>query len=152
MGKPLEPTRVNHALKKSLHAVGIKHHIRVHDLRHTSASLALRRGIAGKVVQEMLGHSNYSTTTGIYSHMGPDIHKEASKQMNVDLSLAEMNTKELVKKCQKDLVRLNYQVFPQLLFIVPQSIHSRKYLLLYLHKFIYEESVTCCTPSEGSYQ
>ncbi len=64
------------------------------------------------VVQEMLGHSNYSTTTGIYSHMGPDIHKEASKQMNVDLSLAEMNTKELVKKCQKDLVQLNYQVFP----------------------------------------
>jgi integrase len=81
-GKPLEPTRVNRALKKSLHAVGIKHHIRVHDLRHTSASLALRRGIAGKVVQEMLGHSNYSTTMDIYSHVDPDMHKEASKQMN----------------------------------------------------------------------
>ena len=80
MGKPLEPTRVNRALKKSLHAVGIKHHIRVHDLRHTSASLALRRGIAGKVVQEILGHSNYSTTMDIYSHVDPDMHKEASKQ------------------------------------------------------------------------
>ena len=45
-------------------------------------SLALRRGIAGKVVQEMLGHSNYSTTMDIYSHVDPDMHKEASKQMN----------------------------------------------------------------------
>jgi hypothetical protein len=52
------------------------------------------------------------------------MHKGTIKQMNVDLSLAEANTKELVKKCQKDLARLNYQAFSQLLFMGPQSIHS----------------------------
>ena len=48
----------------------------------------------------------------ICSHVDPEMHKGTIKQMNVDLSLAEANTKELVKKCQKDLVQLNYQVFP----------------------------------------
>ena len=81
-GKHLEPTRVNGVLKKSLHAAGIKHHIRVHDPRDTAASLDLRGRIAGKVMQEVLGHSNYSTTMDIYSHVDPDMHKEASKQMN----------------------------------------------------------------------
>ncbi len=60
----------------------------------------------------------------ICSHVDPEMHKGTIKQMNVDLSLAEANTKELVKKCQKDLVRLNYQAFSQLLFMGPQSIHS----------------------------
>ena len=81
-GKHLEPTRVNRALKKSLHVAGIKHHIRVHDPRHTAASLALRGCIAGKVMQEMLGHSNYSTTMNIYNRVDPDMHKETSKQTN----------------------------------------------------------------------
>ena len=33
-------------------------------------------------MQEILGHSNYSTAMDIYSHVDPDMHKEASKQMN----------------------------------------------------------------------
>ena len=48
----------------------------------TAVSLALVKGIPGKAVHEMLGHSNYSTTMDIYSHVDPDMHKEASKQMN----------------------------------------------------------------------
>ena len=65
--------------------VGIDRHIRVHDLRHTAASMALMKGIAGKVVQEMLGHSHYSTTMDIYSHVDPQMHREASKKMNAVL-------------------------------------------------------------------
>ena len=67
---------------KSLINAGIEKHVRVHELRHTAASLAFLKGIPGKVVQEMLGHSHYSTTMDIYSHVDPDMHKEASKQMN----------------------------------------------------------------------
>ncbi|MBE42348.1 MAG: hypothetical protein CL742_02365 [Chloroflexi bacterium] len=71
-------------MKKSLHAAGIKHHIRVHDLRHTAASLDLHECIAGKVMQEVLGHSNYSTTMNIYSRVAPDMRKKGSKQTNED--------------------------------------------------------------------
>ena len=84
-GKPLDPARVNRALKKSITRVGIERHIRVHDLRHTAASLALLKGIPGKVVQEMLGHSHYSTTMDIYSHVDQSLHKEASQKMNAVL-------------------------------------------------------------------
>ena len=84
-GKPLDPARVNRALKKSLAQASIKRHIRVHDLRHTAASLALLKGISGKVVQEMLGHSNYSTTMDIYSHVDQGLHREASEKMDAVL-------------------------------------------------------------------
>ena len=80
-GEPLEPTRVNRALKKSLHTVGIERHIRVHDLRHTAASLALRKGIAGKVVQEMLGHESI-TITEIYTHPEKEYLREVIIQFH----------------------------------------------------------------------
>ena len=67
---------------KSLINAGIEKHVRVHELRHTAASLAFLKGIPGKVVQEMLGHSHYSTTMDIYSHVDPGMHIEASEKMN----------------------------------------------------------------------
>jgi integrase len=41
-------------------------HKRAHDLRHTAATLMLSRGVPVKVVSEMLGHANVSTTLSIY--------------------------------------------------------------------------------------
>jgi len=84
-GGPLEPGRINRALKKSLINAGIEKHVKVHELRHTAASLAFLKGIPGKVVQEMLGHSHYSTTMDIYSHVDPGMHIEASEKMNAVL-------------------------------------------------------------------
>ncbi len=49
---------------------------------HSAASLALLKGVPGKVVQEMLGHSHYSTTMDIYSLVDPGMHMEASEKMN----------------------------------------------------------------------
>jgi integrase len=43
--------------------------VRVHDLRHTWASLALSRGIPLEVVSERLGHANFNITLGIYRHL-----------------------------------------------------------------------------------
>ena len=80
-GKPMHPTRVNRALNRSIKAAGITRHIRVHDLRHTAASLALRNGIHPKVVQEMLGHSTIAITLDIYSHLMPTMQEEAADKM-----------------------------------------------------------------------
>lgn len=43
--------------------------LRVHDLRHTAASLAISCGANVKVVQRMLGHKNASMTLDLYSHL-----------------------------------------------------------------------------------
>lgn len=42
------------------------------DLRHSCASLLLANGINMKQIQEWLGHSNFSTTANIYSHLEKD--------------------------------------------------------------------------------
>ncbi len=55
--------------------------IRFHDLRHTAATLMLGRGIHPKVVAEMLGHATVAVTLDIYSHVTPDMQREAARLM-----------------------------------------------------------------------
>ena len=43
--------------------------IRLHDLRHSCASNLLAGGVPLKEIQEWLGHSNFSTTVDVYSHL-----------------------------------------------------------------------------------
>jgi integrase len=52
--------------------------IRLHDLRHTHAPLALRAGIHPKVVSERLGHATVSITLDTYSHAIPAMQEEAA--------------------------------------------------------------------------
>ena len=52
--------------------------IRLHDLRHTHATLALRAGIYPKVVSERLGHATVSITLDTYSQAIPAMQEEAA--------------------------------------------------------------------------
>lgn len=52
--------------------------IRVHDLRHTAATLLLEAGTHVKVVADLLGHSSVSITLDTYSHPGESIQREAT--------------------------------------------------------------------------
>lgn len=52
-------------------------HITFHDLRHTHATILLSQKINPKIVQERLGHSSIILTLDTYSHLVPDIQKEA---------------------------------------------------------------------------
>ena len=61
-----------------LKRVGLPH-IRFHDLRHTAATLLLMQGIHPKIVSEMLGHSTVSMTLDTYSHVLPDIQRDATE-------------------------------------------------------------------------
>lgn len=56
--------------------------IRFHDLRHTAATLMLLQGVHPKIVSEMLGHANISITLQRYSHVLPDMQKEATMAMD----------------------------------------------------------------------
>jgi site-specific recombinase XerD len=51
---------------------------RIHDLRHSAATLLLSRGVPIKVVSEMLGHADVSITLSIYAHVLPDMQDEAA--------------------------------------------------------------------------
>ena len=52
-----------------------------HDLRHTAATLLLLQGILAKVVSEMLGHASVSITLDLYSHVLPDMQRDAMEAM-----------------------------------------------------------------------
>jgi integrase len=56
--------------------------IRLHDLRHTWASVALASGVHVKVVQERLGHSTSLITLDTYSHVLPALHDEAASTVS----------------------------------------------------------------------
>lgn len=79
-GLPMRPTSVSKMFRKLVEESGLPR-IRLHDLRHTSATLALEAGIHPKIVSERLGHSTISFTLDIYSHAVPHMQEEAANQL-----------------------------------------------------------------------
>jgi integrase len=77
---PLQPQNVSQAFGNLARAAGLPI-IRLHDLRHTSASLALSAGIHPKVVSERLGHSTVQLTLDLYSHVAEGIHEGAADEL-----------------------------------------------------------------------
>ena len=55
--------------------------IRPHDLRHSAATLLLLQGGHPKIVSEMLGHASVAITLDFYSHVLPDMQREATVAM-----------------------------------------------------------------------
>jgi integrase len=65
--------------KALLKAVGIRD-ARVHDARHTAATLLLAQGVDQRVVMEILGHSQISMTAR-YAHVLPEVMTEAADRI-----------------------------------------------------------------------
>jgi len=80
-GKPLRPNTITRAWTTLAAKCGLKV-IRLHDARHTHASLMLKQGIHPKVVQERLGHSSIQMTIDTYSHVAPGIQEAAAKRFD----------------------------------------------------------------------
>ena len=68
MGQRLKPNTLSAGFKRMLKKAGLRD-IRLHDLRHSCASLLLANGVPMKQIQEWLGHSDFSTTANIYAHL-----------------------------------------------------------------------------------
>jgi integrase len=79
-GSPLDPSTVSHEFLKTARRAGLQ--IRLHDLRHTYATLMLAAGVNVKALSQSLGHSNVSITLGIYSHLLPGTGKSAAEQFD----------------------------------------------------------------------
>ena len=67
-GEPLPSFLVTRRFRALLKAAGLPE-LRYHDLRHGAASLMAAQGVAARVVMEVLGHSQISTTLETYTHI-----------------------------------------------------------------------------------
>ena len=79
-GEPLDPDRISHLFGLAVVTAGVPK-IRLHDLRHTAASLAMATGVHPKVVSERLGHASVAFTLDVYSHLLPGMQEEAANQI-----------------------------------------------------------------------
>jgi len=80
-GSPVNPNAVTLAFRRIIKRAGLKD-IRIHDLRHTHATLMLKAGIHPKVVSERLGHANIGITLDIYSHVLPGLQEAAAEKFD----------------------------------------------------------------------
>jgi integrase len=88
-GSPLLPDSVTHAWIKLVRRCGMKG-VRLHDARHTHASLLLKQGVHPKIVQERLGHAGIAITLDLYSHVAPGLQQAAANKFD-DIVLPKVN-------------------------------------------------------------
>lgn len=77
-GSIMQPNLVTRRFRELSVAAGLPV-IRFHDLRHTSASLALAAGVAMKTVSDRLGHSTTAITADLYTHVVPMVAMDAAE-------------------------------------------------------------------------
>jgi integrase len=79
-GTPLDPDRISHLFRWTAEAAAVPR-IRLHDLRHTAAALALAAGMHPKVMSDRLGHSSIAITLDVYGHLVPGLQEEAATRV-----------------------------------------------------------------------
>lgn len=76
-GQPVSPNVFDKFFKRTVRSIDIPD-ICFHDLRHTNATLLLKKGIPAKIVSERLGHSSITITLDTYSHVLIDMQRDSS--------------------------------------------------------------------------
>ncbi len=79
-GRPLDGTVVSHHFHRQLDRAGLPQR-RFHDLRHSCATLLLVQGVSPRVVMDVLGHSQIALTMNTYSHVPPELKRDAASRM-----------------------------------------------------------------------
>lgn len=80
-GRPVDPRSVNRAFGRLLARAGLPH-ARVHDLRHTCATLLLADGASDRDVMELLGHSSIGITMNTYAHVLDESKRRMASRMD----------------------------------------------------------------------
>lgn len=76
-GRPLDPRSDHRAWRELLTAAGVRQ-AKLHDARHTAATVMLTMGVPARAVMQVLGHSQISLTLGTYSHVMPELAEDAA--------------------------------------------------------------------------
>ena len=75
---PQESLQVHH--RRVLELAGVPR-IRLHDIRHTYATIELEGGTNPKIVQERMGHRSIATTLDLYTHVSVDLQQAAADHL-----------------------------------------------------------------------
>lgn len=81
-GNPIDPDNFRKRVWPKILAKAGLRQIRIHDLRHTYASLALQNGESPAYVKEQMGHHSIQVTVDIYGHLVPGGNKRAVDQLD----------------------------------------------------------------------
>ena len=76
-GSPVHPDLISQTFQRFMDQSELPR-IRLHDLRHTHASLGLQAGVPVKVISERLGHADVAFTMNTYAHIMPGMQAQAA--------------------------------------------------------------------------
>jgi len=79
-GEPVHPDYFSQCFDRTVARLGMPR-IRLHDLRHTHATLGLAAGLQPKVISDRLGHATVAFTQDIYVHAIPRLEEEAAEKV-----------------------------------------------------------------------
>lgn len=79
--KPLAPTTINRYKKKACEKAKLRM-IKLHEYRHSHATLLYDRNIPMQSIKERLGHSSINTTMGVYVHLTKRQEKRVVRTLN----------------------------------------------------------------------
>ncbi|MPZ99500.1 MAG: tyrosine-type recombinase/integrase [Dehalococcoidia bacterium] len=80
IGRPVSERRVHSEFWALLDRAQVRR-VRFHDLRHGAATFLLAQGVPMKVVQSILGHAQIAITADLYSHVAPELHRDAADRI-----------------------------------------------------------------------
>ena len=76
-GTFIHPDIFSQSFRRQVASAGVPR-IRLHDLRHTHATLLLQAGVSPKIVSERLGHATVAFTMQVYAHVIPGMQADAA--------------------------------------------------------------------------
>lgn len=89
-GRPAHPDVFSQTFRRAVHRLGLPV-IRLHDLRHTHATMGLAAGIPVKIISTRLGHATTAFTQDVYMHKVPALEESAAEQI-ADLIFKDTET------------------------------------------------------------
>lgn len=92
---PIIKSTINAHMLRTVKKSDVKR-IRVHDLRHSHASLLIEEGFSPLLISERLGHETIETTLQTYSHLYPNKHSEVADRL--DTINNKIDTSEIEEK------------------------------------------------------
>ncbi len=105
LGNLRKPDYVSHKFKQILRNNDLRE-IRFHDLRHSCATLLVKKGISLREIQDWLGHSS-SKTTERYTHL--DSSTKINSALAIEKALS-FNTNTDIKTNKKDILDLDSNI------------------------------------------
>ena len=115
-GDLMYPDYLSHAFCKLLAKKNLRH-IRLHDLRHSCASLLLAKGIPMKEIQDWLGHSDFNVTANTYSHLDFSAKIQSAKVISKTFSIEnnEDTDEDKLEILKEKMAELGINDFDELL-------------------------------------